>query len=413
VSDESKAGTGGVRQHNLALVLQRIGAAPRSSRAQVAAVTGLSRATVSALVDDLLAARLITELAPERNGRGRPGNPLQLASRGVAIGVEINVDYLAACVTGVDATVLASRTVLRDNRRGRPGPAIAAAGRLAAAVAADVAAQDGPDPPAIRGIAVALPGIVGEGRLLRAPNLPDWTDRDVAAELARALPGSLVGVQVTLDNEANFAALAHLAHSGPEQRDFVLVSGEIGVGGGLVLDGELFRGVRGYAGEIGHMVVDPRGPRCHCGATGCLEQVAGQEALLRGARIAWPADGGSTATGNPNGAVGELLARAEAGDRRTRSTLHDAGVAIGVALAGVVNVVDVPAVVLGGLYARLGAWLAEPIAGELDRRVLSRRWTPTAVHVSPLGAEAAVRGAAESVIARILTDPVRYGGVDA
>ncbi|MCW2658533.1 MAG: nagC3, partial [Jatrophihabitans sp.] len=105
--------------------------------------------------------------------------------------------------------------------------------------------------------------------------------------------------------------------------------------------------------------------------------------------------------------------RAEAGDRRTRSTLHDAGVAIGVALAGVVNVVDVPAVVLGGLYARLGAWLAEPIAGELDRRVLSRRWTPTAVHVSPLGAEAAVRGAAESVIARILADPVRYGGVDA
>jgi predicted NBD/HSP70 family sugar kinase len=237
------------------------------------------------------------------------------------------------------------------------------------------------------------------GVLRRAPNLPDWQDVDVAGAFSDALD-----LPVTVDNEANLAALAELwfgAEAGLQ--DFVLVSGEVGVGAGVVLGGRLYRGVRGHAGELGHVVVDPNGPRCGCGANGCLEQVAGQEALLRNADLVGAAGTPIAAT---DGAVEQLLNRAIAGDRSTLQVLTSAGAAIGVALAGLVNVVDVPVVLLGGLYARLGQWLLEPIMAELDRRVVSRAWAPVEVRVSALGLDAAVRGAGGTVVQQLIAGPI-------
>ena len=147
------------------------------------------------------------------------------------------------------------------------------------------------------------------------------------------------------------------------------------------------------------MVVDPAGPPCGCGANGCLEQVAGQEALLARAAVLGEA---GTPLAAPDGAVAELQRRAAAGDARTLDALAGAGTALGVAIAGLVNVVDVPVVLLGGLYARLGEWLVDPIGAELERRVVSREWAPVEVVVSQLGADAAVRGAAGSVIQALI-----------
>jgi predicted NBD/HSP70 family sugar kinase len=231
--------------------------------------------------------------------------------------------------------------------------------------------------------------------LRRAPNLPGWRAIDLAAAFGTALQ-----LPVTADNEANLAALAQLWFGdSTRSRDFVLVSGEIGIGAGIILDGRLYRGVRGHAGELGHVVVDPAGPPCGCGANGCLEQVAGQEALLARAGIV-----GETGTplAAPAGAIAELTARARAGDRRAREALRAAGTALGIAIAGLVNVVDVPVVVLGGLYARLGEWLVDPIRAELDRRVVSREWAPVEIAVSDFGSDAAVRGAAGSVIKALI-----------
>ncbi len=227
-----------------------------------------------------------------------------------------------------------------------------------------------------------MPGLVdADGTLRRAPNLPGWQGVQCAAQLQETL-----GLPVTVDNEANLAALAQLWHD-DRLTDFVLISGEIGVGAGLVMDGRLFRGVRGLAGEFGHVVIHPDGPPCGCGANGCLEQFAGQEALLR-------------RTGLPD--VSALVTSAASGDDRCADALSEAGRALGVALADLINTVDIPTIVLGGLYARLGEWLVGPICAELHRRVISASWAPPTVLISALGTDAAVRGAAGVAVTRIL-----------
>lgn len=385
------AGQQTVRRHNLGLVLEQIANGHGRSRAQLAHSTGLTRTTVSALVDDLVASRLVSELAPDRGSRGRPASPLVLNPDGPAgLGIEVNVDYISACVVDLTGALRARRTTITDNRLGTPRAGLQRALRLAEQVWADV------DLP-VAGVTLALPGLVdGSGVLHRAPNLPRWEGVDSVPVLSDAL-----GLPVTVDNEANLAALAELWF-GAALPNFLLVSGEVGVGAGVVLDGRLFRGTRGLAGELGHVVVDPTGPRCGCGANGCLEQLAGQEALVRNAELAGAI---STSTADPNGAVAQLVALASAGDARVLRVLAEAGTALGVALAGAVNLFDVPAVVLGGLYAQLGQWVVGSLSAELEQRVISHGWEPLDVRISVLGADAAMRGAAGAVVQGVLAVP--------
>jgi predicted NBD/HSP70 family sugar kinase len=367
------AGQHTVRRHNLALVLGAVASRGRATRAQVSQSTGLTRATVSALADQLLAARLLDELAPDRGTPGRPGSPLRLHPRGPGgLGVEVNIDYLAACVVGLDGTVRAQLVEAFQARTATPKATLRRVARLADRAIAEAGVPIG-------GAGLALPGLVDlAGVLRRAPNLPRW-DGFAAAE---TLTG-LLGVAVEAGNEANLAALAETAQAG-ELRDFVHVSGEVGVGGGVVRDGRLYAGVRGFAGELGHVVVDPDGPPCSCGGSGCLEQFAGLDVLLRGAGVA---------------TVDELVEQAGTGS----AALTRAGQALGIALAAAVNLLDVHDIVLGGVYARLAPWLVPPLQAELARRVVSP--TPPSVQVSALGPYAAVQGAAGSVVARTLAAP--------
>jgi predicted NBD/HSP70 family sugar kinase len=172
-----------------------------------------------------------------------------------------------------------------------------------------------------------------------------------------------------------------------------------------VLGGQLYRGRRGFSGEVGHLPVRPSGPTCSCGAQGCLEQVAGQEWILR--RAGMPATV-STLTGRPEGSVDELARRARDGDRKALTAVASAGRSLGIGVAALVNLLDVDTVVLGGLYAVLAPWLREPVENELVMRVLATPWAPVSVLVSGLGGEAAVRGAATSVLRDVLSDPAAY-----
>jgi predicted NBD/HSP70 family sugar kinase len=389
-----------LRPHNLALVLQGIASGEPVSRAGIAAATGLTKTTVSSLVDDLVDAGLVTELGPEASGRiGRPPSALILnRSRFVGVGLEINVDYIAVCVANLVGEVRSLRTRRRDNRDQSPAKVLGRALRMTnnAIVSAQAAGLT------VAGLAVAVPGPVETDRgLLRlAPNL-GWEEVPVAELLgdrlaARELP-------VLVDNEANLAALGELWFGGHDGLDdFIHVSGEIGVGAGIVIGGELFRGVRGFAGEVGHVAVQPDGPRCRCGARGCLEQLAGQEAILRAAGV----DGAvGTSLGQPGGSVAELVARARAGEPGTLRAVASAGRALGMALSAAVNLVDPSTVVLGGLYASLEPWLREPLLAELSERAITQRWSPARVLASRLGPNAAVRGATGAVVKRVLADP--------
>ncbi|MFC4949402.1 ROK family transcriptional regulator [Pseudonocardia sp. GCM10023141] len=364
-----------MRRQNLALVLGEVADREPLSRAQLAQRTGLTRSTVSSLVEQLLLGGFLTELGATASGPGRPANPLQLNRSGPAgLGLEVGVDHVGACVVDLAGQVRAQQTAPSQHRDREPAVAL----ERAAALAVEVTAQAGLG---VAAVTVALPGVVGhDGVLQRAPNLPRWADVAVSDQLSNLFDG----LPVSVGNEADLAALAERWFGGAPA-DFLHVSGEIGVGGGIVLDGQLFAGPGGRAGEIGHVVVDPDGPPCSCGGRGCLEQAAGQEALLRAADV-------------PD--VAALVARG--GEPRPAAAIATAGRALGVALAGAVNLLDLPAVVLGGLYARLGAPLLEAVTVELSGRVAAR---PVQIRLSTLGADGALRGAATAAVREQLRDP--------
>jgi len=370
-----------LREHNLGLVLRQAANAARPpSRADIAAATSLTRATVSALVDDLIAGGLLTEVEPApRAGAGRPAAGLVLSASGPAgLGLEINVDYLSACVVDLAGTVRHREVRHADQRPGRPAEVLAEV----AGLAKDARAHAEREGLTLAGAALAVPGLVTPAGLVRlAPNL-GWRDVEV--------PTDLDGLPLAVDNEANLAALGEL-HAGPAgPASFLYVSGEIGIGAGIVLHGALFRGARGWSGELGHVAVRPDGPACRCGARGCLEQYAGQEAITRAA------------------GADDLLPQAEAGNAAVLDALSTAGAALGVAVAGVVNLLDVEAVVLGGIYAPLAPWLRPAVESEIHQRVLTAGWSPVDVRPSVLGADAAVVGAAGSVVRTIRDHPARW-----
>ncbi|MGW1540698.1 ROK family protein, partial [Streptomyces sp. NPDC002309] len=341
----------GMRRRNLARVMHTIGAEGPLSRAAVASRIGLTRAAVSTLVDELIRSGLLEELGPERPGRvgrGRPGSALAVSGHGPAgIGAEVGVDHLAVCAVDLRGEVRARVVRHGTNRDRSPEPVIEELTALVRQVVAD-ARHEGLWP---AGLAVAVPGLVARDArtVVRAPNL-GWHDTDLGSLLPAELP-------LTVDNEANFGALAELWLGPDTPRDFVHVSAEIGIGAGVVVDGGLLRGTRGFAGELGHVPVRPDGPECACGGRGCLEQYAGEEALLRAAGL------------EPGGdRVGLLAGLAADGDENVRRALRDAGEALGVALTGAVNLLDPESVVLGGALAGLAPWLLPSLRSELARR---------------------------------------------
>ncbi|MFF9209865.1 MULTISPECIES: ROK family protein [unclassified Streptomyces] len=375
----------GMRRRNLSRVMHTVSAEGPLSRAAVASRIGLTRAAVSTLVDELIRAGLLQELGPERPGRvGRPGSALAVSDRGPAgIGAEIGVDHLAVCAVDLRGRVRARAERHGSNRGSSPEPVLAELAGLVERVVAEAEAE-GLWP---AGLSVAVPGLVAPDArtVVRAPNL-DWRDTDLGALLPAGFP-------LVVDNEANFGGLAELWLGEGTPRDFLHVSAEIGIGAAVVVDGRLLRGTRGFAGELGHVPVHPDGPACGCGGHGCLEQYAGEEAVLRAAGLEPGED-----------RVGLLAARAADGDEAVRRALREAGVALGIALTGAVNLLDPEAVVLGGALAGLAPWLLPALHGELDRRTAGRACP---VSVSRLGPEGPLLGAAHSVVRAVLDDPAR------
>ena len=401
-SGDAPARQDSLRARNLALVLRQIADAPTPvSRAEVAAATGLTKATVSALVDTLVGSRLVGELEPRlTRPTGRPATGLVLDGEQTAgLGLEINVDYIAAAVVDLAGGVR-HREVVQDDQRGRVPERTCAAVAAMAARAIEVAQDQGLF---VAGVGVAVPGLVDRpGGVLRfAPNL-GW--RDIAVRTLLSQTAGLRELPIMVDNEANFAALGELRSDRSAMTDFLHVSGEIGVGAGIILGRELFHGTRGWSGEIGHMTVDLDGPKCRCGARGCLEQLAGQEAILRAAGL--PVTAATSMGGQAT--VGRIVESAERGSAHTDAALRQAGRALGVAVAGSINLLDIPGVVLGGIYAPLARWIAPEVQREVNRRVLSAAWSPVSVRVSTAGTDAAVLGAAGGVTTAILRDPAEW-----
>lgn len=388
-----------LRRHNLALVVRQVAAHESLTRAELARATNLTKGTVSTLVSELLELEILSEVElarPRSVGRPPSGAITLNGSLYSGVGVEINVDYIAVCVSDLLHRVRFHEIARVDNRRLPPREVLAQAARMTRLAIQAVAAQ-GLVP---AGVVLALPGIVDvtRRRLVRAPNL-GWSDVGAAAELRRRL-GPL-RLPVHIDNEANLAALGELwVGGGRGFGDYIFISGEIGVGGAIVVGRELFRGASGFAGEVGHIVVDPAGPECSCGRRGCLERVAGQEGLLRAAGI----DGAlATTTGAEDAGIQHLLRRLEANDKRACDAVAAAARPLALALTDLANILDPDTIVLGGIYGQVSRWLIAPLELELRTKALGK---PVVVRASILGPEAAVRGAAALVTERVLAAPL-------
>ena len=388
-----------LRTSNLALLASRVFSSPEPvSRADIAAETGMTRSTASRLADELVAIGLVRELDPvASSGPGRPAVPL-LPARGtfVALGLEVNVSRMAVRAVDLAGQVLAERIVV-DDFSSSDAPAVL--GRLADLLE-PIASIGAVGSARLVGAALALPGLVRDNTLLRAPNL-GWSDIRPAEVLAPVL--DRLGAGLVVENEADLAALttARVRPGAPgEHRDFIYLSGENGVGAGIVRNSEVWLGANGFAGEIGHIQVDPKGPECGCGNRGCLERFAGRRAILN-------------AAGLPRGAGSEELLKACEDDasphhERARRAVDAAADALGIALGTAINILDIPAVVLGGHLAPLTGLLAPPLQKILNRRVLASRWSAPQILPAPDDETPGATGVAWSLLEGVIADPAAW-----
>lgn len=321
---------------------------------------------MSSLVTDLLERGLVEEADTATSGRvGRPATAVAIAGRRIgAMGLEVNIDYVAACIVDLTGSMRVRHRHNEDNRSRQPYEVFGRVHQLATQAMSDAIAQ-GID---CVGATIALPGLVdpATGTLFVAPNL-HWlgVDGSLPAEQLRLPPP----LSVQSDNEANLGALAELWFgAGQARSSFVYVSGGVGIGAGLVVDGALVRGAHGFAGELGHVVVDPDGQRCECGARGCLETLAGRDALARR---------------NPAQAADALVA----------------------ALRSVVHLIDPEVIVLGGTFAELGDEFAVAVASALADNTLGSRWHACEVVPSALAPDSTLIGAGAAPLRRVLADP--------
>ena len=383
-----------LRESNLSLVARTVCGSPDPlSRAALAARTSMTRSTVSRLVDELVAAGVLDELEPTTvTGRGRPATPLVAGAGLAALGLQVDAGFIAARVVDLRGRVVADRVVADSFVGSDPRATLARLTLLGSEVLAQVPAGT-----RLVGAGLALPGVVSAraAHLLLALNL-GWSDVYPAAALD---PEAMAGLVPRIGNEADLAART-VAESVPgrpsDLSDFVYLSGEVGIGGAVVVDGRGMAGRHGWAGEIGHVTVDPDGPACPCGSTGCLERYAGKEAILTAAGLAvW-----ATAT--------DLGRAARSGDARAQDAVARAAWALGVALAGVINVLDIPAVVLGGHLGQIADLLRPDLERHLRRRTLSARWVTPSIVAAEADPAPGASGAAMLELSTVLAHPAPW-----
>lgn len=383
-----------LRERNLAVVAQAVTDAPAPlSRADLAARTGMTRATVSTLADRLIEAGILAELPRVvPSGPGRPAVSLAPAARTVVgLGLEANVDYLGGRVIDLTGAVVDEAIVAENLRGSSPEATLERLGQLAIGLVSRVESLG----MRVAGARLALPGLVDarSGVLRVAPNL-GWSGIEPRTLLA--LPE---GVPATIGNEADLAAIAQLwGHPAAQRtaRTFLYVSGDVGIGAAIVVDGEIFAGRNGWSGELGHVTVDPSGPVCRCGASGCLERYAGKEALV---------DGTGLGIEVPDETLADRLA---APDEAARTVVASAGTALGQAVAGAVNLLDIDRVYLGGIYAHLTGLLRPALSEQLRTRVLGAPWAPVEVAPAPVAEHAALTGGAVAVLRAVIDDPMPW-----
>ena len=347
---------GWLRERNRERVLGALRERGRISQADIARVTGLSRTTVHTLVSELKDSGLVHEVetaVPDLRS-GRPSVQLMLQDSSLAVvGIDFGHSHVQVAVADIAHNVLAERRadldVSHDSRT-----ALNTAARMVDEVLKEALVER----KSVIAAGMGIPGPVdrGRGTAGSASILPGWTGLRIESEMQQRL-----GMPVEIENDANLGALAEMTWgAGRECSNFAYIKAATGIGAGLVIDGRLLRGASGTAGEIGHTTLDESGALCYCGNRGCLETVASGPAII-----------GLVSSGHPETlTLGQVIELAAGGDVRCRRAISDAGREIGVAVAGLCNLINPERVIVGGLLSRAGELLLQPIREAIRRHAV-------------------------------------------
>jgi predicted NBD/HSP70 family sugar kinase len=396
-----RADQGTIRRSNLSLVLNLLRDQGRLSRARISAETGLNKATVSSLVSDLVSRGLARDGAIAREGAiGRPSQLVEIDGRVVCgVGVEVNADYVSAVALDLRDEVILERRLPMDVAASGVEHSLDAAAKLVSE-----AIEAGEASGAITaGVTVTAPALVETtpGVLTFAPNL-GWRHVPIADDLAARL--GRPGFPIQVDNDANLGALGeYYDGAAAGTPDLVYLTGDVGVGSGVIAGGQLLRGAEGFSGEVGHMPLEPDGHLCSCGRRGCWETMVGLSALLRLATT--PDDPLRDPSLDLEQRLAEIERRARGNDARTLDALLQIGSSLGLGASILVNVFNPRVLVLGGYFAQLGTYLLEPMMRELRARVVAPECGGCRVDLSTLGFTAASRGGAHVALEAVLADP--------
>ena len=376
------------------------------SRAEIARRADLSRSTVSDAVTPLLASGLIVEsgIGASRGGR----RPIVLTFQDdahVLVGIDIAFADVRVVVTDLRGRLLAQR------QTAHPVGADPVGTRALLVAMVDAALADTGVPPSrLLGIGVALPSPVDPRQPARVHPLalPAWQGRH-GLELLE----SRYGVPVFVDNDANLGALAERwwgAARGID--DFTYIKLATGVGSGHMIDGRIYRGGSGVAGEIGHLTIDPNGLPCNCGNRGCLGTYVGSEALVARARTLAPQVPG-TRLSLETLTVTAIEEAALAGDPLAIQLMHEAAEVLGIAVAGVLNLLNPQVVILDGGLARLEEQLLQPLRETVMRRTFVSAVASASIRSSTLGTFGVALGAATLLLMEALRDPMLFPSLGA
>ncbi len=394
-----------VRELNLSLVLRNIHNEAPVSRAQIAQSTGLNKSTISNLVDCLLKRQLIHETGIDSVGKGRPARLIEInPGAGGIIGAEFGVDYVAVALTDFTGKVVwrdDAPTKFEDGQRSV----------LAQTIKLIQKAVDHSEDEALSllGLGIATPGTVNldDGFLVFAPNL-QWRNvplKDFFTEKT--------GLKVFVENDANAAAIAENLFGNARQcRNFIFFFAGVGIGCGLFLNGDLYRGSIGYAGEIGHspIMIETLNTPCQCGNRGCWERNASQSSILQRVQARLEARRESIIprlmeTQNKPLSLMLVKQAADAGDEETIEAIKETGVAMGMGCAILYNIFNPEKIILGGPLSIVGDYLLPSIEKTAIKHTLPEMKGLIDIELSHFGKDSSLLGAVSLVVDNIISNP--------
>lgn len=364
------------------------------SRVQLAQRMNLTRAAVTSIVNDLMECGVICESSSRLSTAGRPPISLEInPQRGFVAGVDMGATHISIVIANCAAHVIAEKETSFNIADG-PETCLDRADSLLR----ETVRQTGIELGDLLAIGVGVPGpIMSEaGMVVAPPIMPGWDRYPIRATLEKRW-----NCPVSLNNDAELGAVGEWAYGAARSAaNLAYIKVGTGVGAGLLLDGHIYRGATGSAGEIGHLTIDPNGSLCTCGNRGCLETFASGTAIARQAReiVAKNQPTQLAQFGRDQMTARIVADAARHGDLAAQQIIAEAGAQLGVALAGLVNLINPNMVVVGGGVAQIGDLFLEPVRREVKRRSLPGSVNTMQITTALLGRRSVGMGAVVQAI---------------